>query len=198
LIPLNRPLKLVVAYTSGAGHTAKLAEAITSGATQNGMQASALDVKTLPEDTQDKAWTILHEAHCIVLGSPTYMGGVSAPFKAFMDASSDFWMDQRWANKIAGGFTIGSRRSGDKLTTLQHLAIFGAQQGMVWVGQGIVGGRGAGQNESLNPDGSWLGLMATSSADKSEMIDAATRQTAQEYGKRLAQATLRWNAISNV
>ncbi|MEL7273901.1 MAG: flavodoxin family protein [Pseudomonadota bacterium] len=184
-----------MAYTTGAGHTAKLAEAIIFGATLDGIQSSGIDVKTLPENTDDKAWFTLHEAHCIVLGSPTYMGGVSAPFKAFMDASSDFWMEQRWADKIAGGFTIGSRRSGDKLVTLQHLAVFGAQQGMVWVGQGIVGGRGAGQKQSLNPDGSWLGLMATSSTDKNDMIDTATRQTAQEFGKRLAQATLRWNAV---
>ena len=45
----------------------------------------------------------LHNCDAIVFASPTYMGNVSAQFKAFADATSDFWEDQIWAGKIAAG-----------------------------------------------------------------------------------------------
>jgi NAD(P)H dehydrogenase (quinone) len=37
-----------------------------------------------------------------------------------------------------------------------------------------------------------LGLMATSSRDKTEMIDAGDRETARLYGARISAAVARW------
>lgn len=181
---------LAIAYHSEAGHTHKLAQYIAGGAAETGVRARLVDVAGMSAGD----WAALHEADGIVFGTPTFMGGISAGFKAFIDATSDFWDDRAyWGDKIAGGFTIGSRFSGDKLATLQGLAIFAAQHAMVWVGQDIGGSRSIpGEPRQRNGDGSWLGLMATASPDKAELIYPADAETAQVYGNRLAQAALRW------
>jgi NAD(P)H dehydrogenase (quinone) len=62
------------------------------------------------------------------------MGGVSAQFKAFADATSELWCQQEWAGKIAAGFTCGSAMNGDQTSTLQYLVTLANQQGMLWVG----------------------------------------------------------------
>jgi hypothetical protein len=52
------------------------------------------------------------------------MASVSAPFKAFMDATSNEVMAKgfAWKDKIAAGFTNSGSRSGDKLASLIQLA----------------------------------------------------------------------------
>ena len=52
-------------------------------------------------------------ADAIVFGAPTYMGGASAPMKAFIDATSKPWYARAWKNKLAGGFTNSGGYSGD-------------------------------------------------------------------------------------
>jgi NAD(P)H dehydrogenase (quinone) len=54
----------------------------------------------------------------MIFGSPTYMGSASAAFKAFMEATSQRWMEQRWAMKLAAGFTNSGSQNGDKQNTL--------------------------------------------------------------------------------
>lgn len=181
---------LAIAYHSEAGHTHALAQHIAGGIAEVGARARLIEVAGMTDDD----WSALHTADGIIFGTPTFMGGVSAKFKAFMDETSDFWDDRSyWGDKIAGGFTIGSRFSGDKLATLQSLSIFAAQHAMVWVGQSIGGTRGIpGEERQPNGDGSWLGLMAMASPDKSELIFPADAETAHNFGIRLAEATRRW------
>ena len=76
----------------------------------------------------------LHSCHAIIFGSPTYMGCVAAQFKAFADATSDFWEEQKWSGKIAAGVTSGTGLNGDQSSTLQYLSTLASQHGMVWVG----------------------------------------------------------------
>ena len=76
----------------------------------------------------------LHSCDAIIFGSPTYMGSVSAQFKAFADATSDFWEQQAWAGKVAAGITSGSGLNGDQSSTLQYLSTLASQHGMIWVG----------------------------------------------------------------
>lgn len=178
---------IAIIFDSGSGHTAALAASIAAGATSENARIITIALAEGPCD-----FRALENADALVFGAPTYMGGVSARFKEFMDASSDIWLDQPWHNKIAGGFTIGTNRSGDKLATLQHLAIFAAQHGMIWVGQDIIGGRFDDAPTPRNPDGSWLGLMATSGTDKAKLIEAGDKITAEQFGKRIARAAHRW------
>ena len=76
---------IVVVFHSGYGHTQRVAQAVADGA---GAQLLAIDADgNLPEG----GWETLAAADAIILGSPTYMGGVSWQFKKFADASSKVW-----------------------------------------------------------------------------------------------------------
>ena len=181
----------VIAYSTGRGHTLRLAQAVAEGMRHTpGVTPFLIDTAALSAED----WQCMHDAEAIIFGSPTYMGGVSAGFKTFMDDSSDYWEERRWLDKIAAGFTIGTNYSGDKLMTLQNMAVFAAQHGMIWVGQAVIGPRPVpGGERQVDGDGSALGLMATSSPDKTEMIYPADRATAEIFGRRIADAIQRWS-----
>ena len=124
---------ICIAYHSGFGHTEVLAKKVAEGVTSAGCTADLHNVAELSDDL----WAHLAKADGIIFGSPTYMGSVSAPFKAFMDASSKPWFAQAWKDKMAAGFTNSGGLSGDKLGTLNTISVFAAQHSMVWVSQGI-------------------------------------------------------------
>ncbi len=119
---------IAIVYHSGYGHTARQAAAIADGVEQvRGAESLLLSV----QEARTR-WNDLTAAHAIVFGAPTYVGSVSAEFKAFQEASSHLIMTQgfRWKDKIAAGFTNSGSRSGDKLATLIQMALFAAQHGM--------------------------------------------------------------------
>jgi len=127
----------------------------------------------------------LHAADAIVIGTPTYMGGVAAQVKAFIDAAGAVWMNQGWKNKIAGGFTHSGSPSGDKQGTLLYLAIHAAQHGMVWVGFAEL------SDEKTNRVGAFLGAMGYGRAEGD--VDPIDLNDAKLYGQRLAKATHAWD-----
>ncbi|MCF6273145.1 MAG: flavodoxin family protein [Rhodobacteraceae bacterium] len=186
--------KIAVVYHSGYGHTKVQAESVAEGV--NSVEGVAADLVSVEDVTDDLER--LAEADGIVFGSPTYMGSVSAQFKAFMDASSGKWAEQGWANKIAGGFTNSAAQNGDKLNTLIQMSIFAAQHGMVWVGLGMLPGNNTndGSEEDLNRMGATLGAMAQSNADAGPDVapPPSDRETARLYGARIALAAKRWAA----
>jgi len=58
----------------------------------------------------------------MAFGSPTYMGGPAAQFKAFADATGDRWAARTWANKVAGRSSRRCRlllRSGSEPATVR-------------------------------------------------------------------------------
>lgn len=176
---------IAITYYSGSGHTAELARLIAEGVTD--LDVRLIDVSAITAS----GWQVLDQAEAIVFGAPTYMGSVAAGFKAFMDESSDRWSDQVWRDKLAAGFTVATYASGDKLLSLSQLSVFAAQHAMIWVGQAEIGERGADLG-TVNWQGSWLGLMATSSRDKSVLIDPGDAHTARQFGARIEMAVTRW------
>lgn len=177
--------QISVVYHSGFGHTKVVAEQVKAGA------ESVPDTQAhlIPVDEIDAHWADLEASDAIVFGSPTYMGNVSAPFKAFMDASSKPWMEQRWKDKLAAGFTISGSPSGDKLNTLQSLMIFAMQHGMVWVGNAEM----PYNEEGINRLGSFMGVMAQAGQVAPDVEpNAADRKSAERLGQRIANATQRW------
>jgi len=176
--------RVSIVYHSGYGHTKVIAEAVARGA----RSVAGTEVQLVPVDEVEGRWGTLDAADAIIFGSPTYMGTVSAPFKAFMDATASLWYERKWQDKLAAGFTNSGSPSGDKLNTLQTLAIFGAQHGMLWIGQAQV----------TNPDGtnrlgSYLGVMSTAdNVPPEEQPTAADQATGEGLGRRVAQAAERW------
>jgi NAD(P)H dehydrogenase (quinone) len=178
--------KVAVVYHSGYGHTAEQAKAVAQGA----RSIATVTAQLIPVDKIDAHWDDLDDADAIIFGAPTYMGSVSAPFKAFMDASSRAWFEQKWKNKIAAGFTNSGSQSGDKLNTLLQLAVFAAQHGMIWVGLGLLPGNNSskGSVNDLNRLGGFLGAMAQSNVDQGPEAGpiASDLKTAMHLGERVA------------
>ena len=129
---------VAVAYHSGFGHTAVLADAVAAGARDGGAHVTVVPVDAMT----DADWDILDGADAIVFGSATYMGNVSAAFQAFAEQTGRRCLNGTWRDKVAAGFTNSGAKSGDKMHTLTSLAVFAAQHHMHWVNLGL----GAGWN----------------------------------------------------
>ena len=189
-------ISVCVVYHSGYGHTQKQAEAVAAGvAATEGVECHTITAAAL-HDAEADEWSLLDNAAAIVMGSPTYMGSASADLKKFMELSSSRWMEQRWADKLAAGFTNSGSQNGDKQNTLVQLVTFAAQHGMLWVNLNQLPGNNnsAGSVEDLNRLGASLGAMAQSNVDEGADV-APTRadlDTARAFGERVARCALRW------
>ena len=188
-----RTITVAIVYHSGYGHTARQAAAVWRGANAvDGVHARLYAV-----EGADAPWAELAGADALVFGAPTYMGGQSAQFKAFQDATSRtvFAAGGLWRDKVAAGFTNSAARSGDKLATLQQLAVFAAQHGMHWVNLGLPPGNNSstGSEDDLNRLGFFMGATAQSNADEPPELapPQADLLTAEHLGRRVAEVTLR-------
>ena len=184
---------IAIVYHSGFGHTETIANAVAEGVSQAGATAKLVKIENAAEDFADKMAS-LNEVDGIIFGAPTYMGSLSAPFKAFMDASSRAWLNKDWQDKVAAGFTNSGSMSGDKLNSLVQLAVFAAQHAMIWVGSDQLPNSGyqkpTGAPDAINRLGSTLGVMAQSEqADPSETPPPGDKETATLLGKRVAEIT---------
>lgn len=186
--------KVAVVYHSGYGHTAEVAKAVARGAAG----IAGIDAQLISVADIDRHWQDLDAADAIIFGTPTYMGGVSAPFKAFMDASSKVWMAQGWKDKIAAGFTHSASQGGDKFNTVTQLFTLAMQHGMIWTGLGLLPGNNSskGSVNDLNRLGSSTGSLTQSNADQgSEAIPPSDIKTAEHLGRRVALITLQFAGV---
>jgi multimeric flavodoxin WrbA len=182
---------IAIVYHSGFGHTKALAEAVDKGA--EGIAGAKVSLIEVAEAEVREAE--LDAADAIIFGSPTYMGGVSAEFAKFKDWTSKRWMDGKWRDKLAAGFTVSASWGGDKQNTINQLLTLAAQHGMVWIGLGLPPGNNhsKGSIDDLNRTGASLGLMAQANADQGvEGIGVSEFRTAQALGRRVAEAAQRW------
>lgn len=181
---------IVIAYHSGNHHTESVALEVAKGAESEGASVIVHNI----ENPVERLWNDLSAADCIIFGSPTYMGDVSAAFKQFAEASSKPWFKQEWAGKLAAGFTNSGTPAGDKLGTLQSLNILAAQHGMVWVNCGVMPSVYTGDGKNLNRFGHYLGLATMSeSAPASDTNPAPEdRATARLFGSHVARCAQRW------
>ncbi|MFF9066821.1 flavodoxin family protein [Streptomyces sp. NPDC014891] len=174
-----------IAYHSGFGHTAVLAEAVRAGAADTGATVHLIDVDGIT-DTQ---WELLDASDAIVFGSPTYMGTASGAFHRFAEETSKRWFADAWLDKLAAGFTNSGSKSGDKLHTLQFFQTLAGQHGMTWVNLGLKPGwntSDASEND-LNRLGFFAGAGAQTHNDLGpEGVHKADVATAEHLGRRVA------------
>ncbi|WP_426568522.1 flavodoxin family protein [Streptomyces canus] len=175
-----------IAYHSGYGHTAVLAEAVRFGAVEAGAEVHLIKVDEITEEQ----WSLLDGSDAIVFGSPTYMGTASGAFHVFAEATSQRWATQAWKDKLAAGFTNSGSKSGDKLHTLQFFQILAAQLGMHWVSLGLLPGwnSSTASENDLNRLGVFLGAAAQTNVDEGpDGVHKADVATAEHLGRRVAE-----------
>ncbi|WP_077148835.1 flavodoxin family protein [Sphingopyxis sp. KK2] len=189
--------QVAIIYHSGFGHTAVLAGDVARGVEAAGATPVLLSIE--PGQTGfDEFFAVAAESDALIFGSPTYMGTISAPMKAFMDASAAVYFTKQWKDKLAAAFTVSGSPSGDKLNTLTSLAIFAAQHGMLWIGTGQNPGNNDDTSAATDVEnrlGSFIGAMAQAANDSAEVTPkAGDRATARSLGQRVAAAATRWKA----
>lgn len=179
---------VALAYHSGYGHTAVIAEAVARGAAAAGAEVVSIAVDTIT----DEQWAQLDAADAIVFGSPTYMGTASGAFHVFAEATSKRWFTDAWKDKVAAGFTNSASKSGDKAATLAFFQTLAAQHGMSWVNLGLKPGWNSttASEDDLNRLGFFNGAAASSPADAGpEAVHKADIATAEHLGERVARHT---------
>ncbi|PID58438.1 MAG: flavodoxin [Gammaproteobacteria bacterium] len=179
----EKKLTIGIVYFSNTGYTAQLAQAISQGA-QQATTTNIVEYQIGADDmvggrfSNNQLFEQLSDCDAIAFGSPTYMGSVSAPMKAFMDSSSPVWERQLWADKLAIGFTSGAGLNGEQTCTLQTLFAFACQHGMLWLSvdkHNLC-------EDKLNRMGCQIGIAACTI----DGMHANDLKTAAYLGKRLA------------
>ncbi|MFF5422822.1 MULTISPECIES: flavodoxin family protein [unclassified Streptomyces] len=174
-----------IAYHSGYGHTAVLAEAVRDGAAEAGATVHLIKV----DEITDAEWELLDASDAIVFGSPTYMGTASGAFHQFAEATLKRWFGDAWLDKLAAGFTNSGSKSGDKLHTLQFFQTLAGQHGMTWINLGLKPGwnSSVGSENDLNRLGFFSGAGAQTPSDLGpEAVHKADIATAEHLGRRVA------------
>lgn len=182
--------KIAVIFHSGQGNTAHFARHVVIGA----QSVSDTEVSLIKAETIASTPDQLLDFDGFVWGSPTYLGGVSGPFKSFMDSTGRLWRTQQLKGKLACGFTVSALPSGDKQTTLLSMFTFSMQHGMVWVGNPFLPeqSNGVPYDQALNRLGSWSGMMAQAghSAEGQTYAPGDVR-TAEAFGQNFANVVAR-------
>jgi NAD(P)H dehydrogenase (quinone) len=177
-----------VVYFSGYGHTKRQAEAVHAGlASVNGVTAHLIAIDK-DGHCDDAIWDLLDQSAAIMFGSPTYMGGPAWQFKKFADSSSKSWFQQKWKDKVAGGFTNSATINGDKFSTISYFITLAMQHSMVWMGTGLMpSNSSSAKREDVNWLGGFSGALAQSPSDSSaeDSPHAGDLETARLYGARI-------------
>ena len=187
--------RIAIAYHSGYGHNEVLARSVAQGVRDSGAEAVLLKIESPVQDF-DPLLAEVTASDAVIFGAPTYMGDVSAAFKAFAEASSKVFFTEGWKDKLAAGFTVSHSFSGDKGHALDSLSVLAAQHGMNWINLGVpspavpAAERGP---ETLNRVGSFTGVAAQADNVSPELSPpAGDRETARLLGVRVAKAAQRW------
>ena len=186
--------QLAIVYFSGSGHTAQMAEAVARGAREVAnleVQLYALQGKDIQDGRfkNDSLLTQLDASDAIIFGSPTYMGGPAAQFKAFADATGERWFKATWKDKLAAGFTVSGGPSGDKLSTLHYFFTLAMQHGMVWTGLT----ESPFNDKGINRLSSYSGVMGQAFTEPPDVApNEADKLTGESLGRRVAEAAARW------
>jgi NAD(P)H dehydrogenase (quinone) len=104
--------KMLIAYYSRTGNTAKMAELVARGVRQGGAE---VEIKQVSDTTNDD----LMRADGLILGSPTYYGTMAAEIKKLLDDSVE--LHGKLKGKVGGAFTSSGGRAGGNETTVMDM-----------------------------------------------------------------------------
>ena len=185
--------QVAIVYHSAHGHTEHIAHHVANGA----RGAAEVDLLKAEDLAGDPDRLLAYDG--LIMGSPTYLGGVSGPFKSFMDATGRLWRAQKLKGRLAAGFTVSSLPAGDKQSTLMSMFVFGMQHGMVWIGNPFAPEQHAGvpYDEAVNRLGSWSGLMAQAAhGSPADAFAPGDLKTARMFGRHFADTLERVGEVA--
>ncbi len=203
-------MKILVLYYSSYGHTLELAKEIVAGARDTGAEVHLKRVPELiPKEIIENNPGLRHGAEiqkdipvatveelaeydAIIFGSPTRYGVMSAQLKNFIDQTGGLWIQSKLVNKVAGFFTSTGTPHGGQEVTLLTMMIPLMHHGMILVPAGYTS---PGINTTLE-GGTPYGPSTLAGIDGSRQPNADERAIAYDYGKRVAEITMRLSSKS--
>jgi len=155
-------VKILIVYDSRSGNTEKMAQHVAEGAKQ--VKGAIVETRKAEEAGSED----LLSADAIILGSPTYYGGMSGKLKSFIDSSVK--IHGKLEGRVGAAFTSsGGTASGAETTLLSML------QALLVHGM-IVQGRS---------DDKHYGAAAVGTPD------SETAESCRRLGKRVAELTVK-------
>jgi len=117
---VSKMARILICYYSRSGNTKKMAYLIQKGVMEEGADVDTKNVKDVRVDD-------LKDYDGIIIGSPTYYGGMAAPVKDLLDRSIK--LHGKLQDKVGGAFSSSANVGGGNETTviaiLQALMIHG-------------------------------------------------------------------------
>lgn len=169
------PSRILIAYYSETGNTAKLAEAVREGAASVG--STVVSLRKIADVTDQE----IREADGIILGSPVQWANLSAGAKRFLDRVGDTLNKAGKTlgeGRTAGVFcTAGSPSNGQEMARLGAIAAFLSLRFI------IVGGVNDEEFGTLGPQ-------AVTGASPAG-VSLRDRAEARRFGERFARITVR-------
>lgn len=102
----------------------------------DGCNKCLIENRCVKEDWMQEIYPELRKADIIIIGTPTYFGGVTAKLKALMDRTYLLYNNLELKNKIGAAVVVMEGEAGDLVVS--SLATFFAQHQMIFAG-GVVG-----------------------------------------------------------
>ncbi|MHB8920010.1 MAG: NAD(P)H:quinone oxidoreductase [Halothiobacillus sp.] len=185
--------EILVLYYSRYGATTRLAHQAARGVEQvSGMHARIRRIPSLP-DAHGAVPEIAHDAPPVVqpqdfeecsgllLGSPTYFGGMAAAVKHLLDDTSRQWFKGTLSGKPAGVFTSTGSMHGGQETVLLSMIVPLLHHGMLIVGIPYSEPALAHTQTGGTPYG------ASHTAGNNRPLSMEERQLTQALGQRVAE-----------
>lgn len=190
----QRMSEILVLYYSRYGATARLAHQAARGVEQvAGMQARIRRIRPIDENRIEEApdappyVTPEDFAACagLLLGSPTYFGGMAADVKYLLDDTSKQWFNGTLTGKPAAVFTSTGSMHGGQETVLLSMIVPLLHHGMLIVGIPYAESALAHTQTGGTPYG------ASHTAGHNRPLSQEERQLTQALGQRVAQTAKR-------
>jgi NAD(P)H dehydrogenase (quinone) len=102
-------VRAIVIYYSRSGNTKKMAQSVSEGIKNEGVEVEVKEVKDVPVDD-------LLKYDAIVIGSPTYYGSMAAEIKKLLDDSVKF--HGKLEGKVGAAFSSSANVAGGNETTV--------------------------------------------------------------------------------
>ncbi|MBD0315782.1 MAG: flavodoxin family protein [Nitrospiraceae bacterium] len=148
-------VKVLIAYHSKSGHTARMAEAVAEGA--NSVPDTTVTLKRVSHVTADD----LFSSDAVIVGSPVYWANMSGEVKTFFDDwqfKFGVFPDFKMKNKVGAAFATGGQvSSGKEVTMLSILAAMLGNQMIVVSAGGAFGASATTEGDSPGIDNKELG-----------------------------------------
>lgn len=131
---------VLILYYSRSGNTEALARQAARGVEQVDGMTARLRRIPCPDGYQpidgdpDVSVNDLRECSGLLLGSPTYFGGMASAVKRFLEDSSGLWFRGDLAGKPAGAFTSTGSMHGGQETNLLSMIVPLLHHGMLITG----------------------------------------------------------------